>query len=408
MLAARDVAIVGAGMAGIAAAERLRAAGHAVVILEAREHVGGRAATDFETLSAPLDLGAQWLHTGPENPLLPLVRSCGFGPHDHNPVLHYRAGRRELDVSASRARFEASVRAAGDVAIADVYRCTSEADRLIAGVECTVICGTDPDRLSALDWSTMVEDSRNDLLTDGLGRFVQVYAANALAGCELRLGCPVTLVDRTGARPRLRTPRGDLEADVVLLTVPNGVLAAETIRFDPPLPDWKRDAVAGLPMGLLNKYAFRVERPVDGLADGDHLTLLRDDGNVVTCLVRPLGLPYAIVYAGGRFAAALETEGRDAALAFGRDVVHHLLGADATPATGPAIATAWAGDPWSRGSYATARPGRFADRAALARPVDGTLFFAGEATETVWAAQLAGAWLSGRRAADEIVASFEA
>lgn len=404
MQAAHDVAIVGAGIAGIAAAERLRAAGHTVTVLEARDRIGGRAVTDTATLGAAIDLGAQWVHTGPDNPLAPLLDRFGLRRLDHRPALHYRAGRRTVEVADSRARFETAVRGAGDVAVSQAFPELSEEDRLVAGLECSVICGTDPDRLSALDWATMVEDTHSQLLAVGLGRFVAIYAEIALAGCELYLGCPVTRIERTGSGLRLSTSQGALEAKAVLLTVPVGVLAAEAVRFDPPLPDWKQAAIDGLPMGLLNKLAFRMDAPVDGLPDGDHITLLQEDGTVATCLVRPLGLPYAIVFTGGRFAAALEAEGREAGLAYGRDVLHRLFGSSID--TGPAVATAWAGDPWSRGAYATARPGRHEARAALARPVEGGLFFAGEATETIWAAQLAGAWRSGLRAADEIVASL--
>lgn len=406
MPAACDVAVVGAGMAGIAAAERLSAAGLSVIVLEARDRIGGRACTDTATWGVPLDLGAQWLHTGPRNPLVPLVRAHGFRPRPHRPGLHYRAGDRDVDVSVSRRRFEATVRAAGDVGIAKVFDEQNEADRLVSGLECSIICGTDSDHLSALDWATMVEDGRNDMIAEGLGRFVQVYARAALVRADLRLGCPVHRIDWTGAQPSLSTPQGSVEARAMLLTVPNGVLASGHIQFAPSLPDWKQSAIEGLPMGLLNKVAFRMDRPVDALSDGDHLTLLRDDGNVVTCLMRPLGLPYAIVFLGGRHAAALEADGAAAMLDCGRDTLHRALGSAAVTGLGTGMATRWGADPWSRGAYATARPGAFQCRADLARPVDGRLFFAGEATETVWAAQLAGAWLSGLRAADEIVASL--
>lgn len=404
MPASTDVAIVGAGMAGLAAAEQLGAAGRTVVVLEARERIGGRAWTDIEALGVPFDLGAQWIHAAPQNPLLRLVRERGFATARHKPDVHFRCGGRDYDVAESRVRFEAAVRGAGDVAVASVFPEAGVAERLIAGLECTVICGTDSDRMSALDWSTMIDDSHGLMLPEGLGSFVRAYADSALANADLQLACPVVGIDWHGPRPRLTTPTGTLEAETVLVTVPTGVLAAGGILFDPPLPDWKRDAIEGLPMGLLNKLAFRLDEPVDGLENGDHITLLRDDGAVATCLSRPLGLPYIIVFVGGRFAAALEAEGPKAAQAYGREVVREALGSTAVRRITAATTTAWAAEPWSRGAYATARPGCFACRADLARPVDNRLFFAGEATESIWAAQLAGAWLSGRRAADEIAA----
>ena len=403
--AACDVAIVGAGMAGLAAAQALRAAGLSVTVLEARGRIGGRAYTDTAALGLPFDHGAQWLHVSDVNPLVPLVARYGDRMLAHKPRLHYRAGSRAIDVSDSRRRFQAAMQGPADIAVAAVFPEACEADRLVAGLECGLICGTDADRLSALDWATMIDGEANGLLADGLGRFVQRFATEALDGAALHLDCPVRRIEWDRPRPRLDTPGGALEAGAILLTVSTGVLASEAIRFDPPLPGWKLAALEALPMGNLNKLAFRLDMPADGLEDDDDIVLLRADGHVVSCLYRPLGLPCAVVYLGGSIATALEAEGHAVMLDYGREIVAEALG---SAVAGGILATgiaSWTRDPWSRGAYATARPGQFQSRAELARPVNHRLFFAGEATETVWAAQLAGAWRSGRRAAEEIVAA---
>lgn len=404
--AAYDVAIVGAGMAGLAAAERLRNAGLSVAVLEARPRLGGRAFTDTEALGAPFDLGAQWLHTGELNPLMALVRELDFAPEPHDYDLYFRVGGRDVDVSASRARFDADLRAAGDIAVSEAFALRDEADRLVTGSQCTLVCATDPDRMSTAAWVTMIDTGEDSLLADGLGAFVARYGERALSGCTLHLNCPVTAVDWRADTIRLRTDAGDCECRTALLTVPTGVLATAAIRFDPPLPEWKQSAIEALPMGRLNKIGFRLDDPVDGLNDGDALTLLREDGNVISCLVRPLGVPWAMVFVGGRFAAELEEAGRPAMLDYGRSCLAEALGGGAAARATRAIATGWSGDPWCRGSYATPQPGQAHRAADMARQIDHRLYFAGDATETVWAAQLAGAWRSGRRAAEEIVAAL--
>ena len=82
-----DTVIIGAGAAGLAAARHLVDAGQRVVVLEASSRIGGRAWTDSETFSAPVDRGCAWLHQADRNPFTPLAQACGFSlaAHDDAP-----------------------------------------------------------------------------------------------------------------------------------------------------------------------------------------------------------------------------------------------------------------------------------------------------------------------------------
>lgn len=121
---------------------------------------------------------------------------------------------------------------------------------------------------------------------------------------------------------------------------------------------------------------------------------------------RPFGYDYVVGFTGGRFATWLERAGSAAAVdlatshlksMFGNDIARHIVRHDVT---------AWGGDPWVRGAYSSLLPGGGDARAALARPLDERLFFAGEATHPQFFATCHGAWLSGERAADEAAASL--
>jgi monoamine oxidase len=119
-----------------------------------------------------------------------------------------------------------------------------------------------------------------------------------------------------------------------------------------------------------------------------------------------MGRPCIEGFFGGRLAQALEEEGPGAATAFAQDELAGLLGSAWRGRLTPLAETAWRDDPWARGSYSHALPGRSGDRAVLARPVDGRLFFAGEATSPDDFSTAHGAWITGLRAAEEALAAL--
>ncbi len=188
--------------------------------------------------------------------------------------------------------------------------------------------------------------------------------------------------------------------------MPTNLIASQAIRFRPALPA-KVDAARGLPLGLADKVMLALDEP-----QGVESTLPKD-GNLRGATMRtamgsyhlrPFGNACIEGYFGGSFARALEDAGPGALAAQGIDEIVALLGNDYRRKLKPLAESRWAHDPFARGSYSHALPGHAGDRAILAAPVDGRLFFAGEATSPNFFSTAHGARDSGERAAEEILA----
>ncbi len=419
-----DAVIVGAGVAGLAAAASLRRAGARCAVLEALPRVGGRAFTDHPAAlgGAAFDHGAGWLHAAERNPLAPLARAAGIALHDTSGdwtrqvmIGGRRAEAAELDAyDATWARFEAVARARAasgpDMSVDDAVAELHGDPWLpcVAAWEATLIAAADPRDLSVQDWHLNELSGGNLRVEGGLGAMVaRVLAA---PDAELRLGCAVRGIawDRPGGAVEVATAEGTLTARAAIVTVSTGVLRAGGIGFAPALPDERRAALDGLPMGLLSKVAFRVtglDRP-DLPARMSIYRRLADPAEPAIFFSRWPSQPELVVgFFGGRAAWALAAQGTAATADFARAELARLLGPrEAAACAGEAVVTQWGTEPAFLGAYAYARPGCMAARAAMDAPLAGRLWFAGEA----WcmdglAGTVGGAFLSGERAAAGVV-----
>jgi monoamine oxidase len=122
--------------------------------------------------------------------------------------------------------------------------------------------------------------------------------------------------------------------------------------------------------------------------------------------IRPFGQPCIEGFFGGSFARQLEAAGDGAIAAHSIDEIAGFLGNDIRRKLKPLRESRWGQDPFARGSYSHALPGHAGDRAVLAAPVDGRLFFAGEATSPNFFTTAHGARDSGERAAKEVLAAL--
>lgn len=405
-----DLLVIGAGAAGIAAARAARAAGRAVRVLEARRRPGGRAWTESATLGAPFDLGATWLHQAGDNPLTPLARDA----FDHDAVRSHRcliggrpAGAAEMaEYDAAYAAFHDRLRAARataapDAAVADHAPRGGFWDATVAHWEGPVICAAPLVAMDLRDFLDTQLAGPNLLLRDGIGGLLAGLAAEL----PVTYGAPVERLSWSGPGVVAEGPFGRIAARAAIVTAPTAVLAAGAIRFDPPLPAETEEAIHDLPLGLLSKIGLRA-------AGEDRLDLApfaglerrveAEDEAAMTFIAWPFGRDHVMGFLGGEAAWALAREGAAGLADHARAELRRAYGGRAAAALrfDRPLASDWGRDPWARGAYSHARPGRAAARAALARPLGGgRLRFAGEACHPRLAATVAGAWESGHIAA---------
>ncbi len=401
-----DVVVIGAGMAGLSAARVLKAAGLEVLIVEARGRIGGRAHSESTSFGTIFDHGGGSLHSADRNPVDPLARAHGFRPSDDQGAIwsftNGKALRGSDAFDAAMGRMTATLeerRGGDDVALSSIWAPGEGWGRLAATVAGALTRGVDFADLSSRDWWHRVETGIERMIPRGVGNLAAALGRDL----PVSLSTPVERIRLRPDRIVLETPKGTIEAAAALLTVSTGVLGAERIAFDPALPNWKRDAIGHVPMGLVNKIALQY-RP--GVLDAPAGTwLLGWDGKNRPCrfLLRPFESDLVIGFVGGGFAGELERAGPLAAIDYARQALTRAFGGKFDNAFRRARVTGWASDPWSGGALSAARPGHAKSRKLLGLPI-GRLYFAGEAVSADWAGQIAGAHLSGLAAAKEILA----
>ena len=407
-----DVAIIGAGAAGLGAANALKDSDLSVIVLEARDRVGGRAHTIMASPEVTFDVGCGWLHSANRNSFVKIAERFHFEINKNLPPWRERAygkafpqGERDdfiraLDAFYDRAE-EAAKAAERDGCDTPASLCLEPGNRWNPMIDAisTYINGCELDQVSILDMDAYEDTDINWRVRRGYGTLVAAYGA----ACPLALGCVVTLIDHTGKRVRIETSRGTLTAAQVIVTVPTNLIANEAIRFHPPLPA-KVDAARGLPLGLADKVTLALDEPEALPAEGN-LRAATMRTAMGTYHLRPFGQPCIEGFFGGRFAQSLEDAGEGALAAESINEIVSILGSDFRRKLKPLAESRWAHDPFAQGSYSHALPGHADKREVLAAPVDGRLFFAGEATSPGFFSTAHGARDSGERAAGEVLAS---
>ena len=403
-----DVAVIGAGAAGIAAARTLAGTGLSVTVLEARDRIGGRAHTLVRE-GVAVDMGCGWLHSADENPLAKLAEGGCFTidrtppPWESQAFDHEMSAAEQAEFGAAFAAFEERVAAAaarGEEGPASILfepdgRWNPRIDAISGALN-----GARFAEVSIRDYDAYRDTEVNWRIVEGYGRLVGSLGA----GAPVVLGCPVSRIDRSGPVLRLDTARGRVEARVVILTLPTDLIAAEAVRFDPPLPDLL-EAAANLPLGLASKLHLTVAGAEDFPPDSQ-LWGRADTADTAGYHLRPFGRPMIEAWFGGDIARQLEAEGEAAFLAFASDELANLLGSSFRKRIAPVATSMWGSDPWARGAYSHARPGCAGDRVRLKAPVEARIFIAGEAASEPFYGTAHGAWLEGERAAREALAAL--
>ena len=419
------VVIVGSGMAGVAAAHNLEASGYGVVILEARERIGGRIFTD-RSMGAPVDLGASRIHGSTRNPITGLAQR--YGAHsesvdwrnlvgfdeDGTPLEQKKVSHARDDLtSVLRRAYLKGLGRGEDVSVEEIVarqtkgRKFGRADRRtfefsLASFE---ILTSAP--LRELSWQYGKEYNEygggDHIVTNGYDNVIRGYGAVL----DIRTGVRVSKIRYHASGVDVETTAGKVSADRVIVTVPLGVLKANTIVFEPELPAEKYEAIQRVGMGLINKVALHFPRafwPRDPHALV-HAADTRGHFPVFINLYRYTSEPILVAIIPMSFANALEGMSERDATAMALDVLRGMYGSSVPDPDG-AVQTRWGSEPYTRGAYSYNRLGGSGqDRETLAEAVAGRVFFAGEATHRRMYGSVAGAYHSGVRAAKEVIRS---
>jgi monoamine oxidase len=403
-----DIVVIGAGVAGIAAARRILAAKRRVVLLEAADRVGGRCITDTRTFGVPLDRGAHWLYSPDSNPLAKFAGPAGLNLYRAPPGQKIRVGRRyaresELEDFLSvlvRVRHAIGEAARGKADLSCGQALPKELGDWRDTIEFVLgpfTCSKDLGDVSATDFSRMAPRGSASFCRQGLGTLVARLADEL----PIRLSTPVTRIEtwRRG-RVTVETPKGNIVARAAIVTASTSVLAAGKINFDPNLPRRYTDAIDHLRLGSYDRIALEMTGSPFGPQSDDLIFEKSDSVRTAGMLANVSGNQICMIDVAGKFGRDLAAEGERAMADFAVEWLTKLYGAEIRESVKRAYATRWNKEPFVLGAISAASPGDRSARSALMDPVRDRIWFAGEAvSETQWGT-VGGAWQSGERAAE--------
>jgi monoamine oxidase len=375
-----EVAIIGGGAAGIAAARHLHDAGIDCLLIEARNRLGGRAWTVPGPNGTALDLGCGWLHSADGNPWVAIADAQGHiidrtPPPWMRSSMGFRRGE-QADYRAVMHAFYERVnelaRADADVSVAAALEPDGRWNSLI-GAAVTFISGAEPAQISARDFADYANTDVNWRVVEGYGATIARHGA----GLPVALDCPVRRIDHGGARIRIETAKGVVTADRAIVTLPTNVLVDMESLLAPALPE-KIEAARDLPLGLDDKLFIALDSSEEFEADS-RVFGGKDTSKTAAYHIRPFGRAMIECFFGGDNARELEAAGEGAFFDFAISELTGILGNDFARRLKSIAAHHWGADPFARGAYSYAVPGKADSRAVLAETIDERLFFAGEA-----------------------------
>ncbi|MDB5082198.1 MAG: monoamine oxidase [Chloroflexi bacterium] len=418
-----EIIVIGAGIAGLAAARYLQDRDFEVIILEGRGRTGGRIWTD-NSLGVPLDLGAAWIHGVDGNPLTDLAQASGiktmptnfdaleiFGP-DGTELSEEQASQTATNFNKIRKQLEQLKEAADSqvslaAALAKLPADPNLSPILQRALRWTLFSDIENDfaadlaELSLLAWDEDKGFRGDDVIFPGGYRQITDGLAK---GLDIRLNQVVTGIEYDSKGVRVTTNQGVFSGSRVVVTLPLGVLKKGGVKFTPALPGPKLQAIQRLDMGVMNKIALKFPKRF-WAARTHRLGLLKEKGGKdfeFWNMEVYNGQPVLVGLAAGSYARSLEQLTKAEVVSQAMSDLKVIFG-PATPAPLEAVVTRWFADPFSYGSYSHVPPGAsFNDYKALAAPVGERLFFAGEATAADYPATVHGALLSGQREARAI------
>ncbi|HZS62934.1 MAG TPA: NAD(P)/FAD-dependent oxidoreductase [Xanthobacteraceae bacterium] len=399
-----DVAIIGAGAAGIAAARKVAEFNRSFALLEAGDHVGGRCITDTRSFGAPFDRGAHWIRQMDVNPVASLNKTSGFDVYPAPLGQKIRIGQRyarEGELEAFLANLVRANRAIADAAGRKTDVACAQALPPDLGAWAQTIgfvlgpYGTAKElsAISAADFAKADRD-HSGFCRQGYGTLL----ARTARSLPVQLSTPALAIDWQRGLT-ITTPRGTINPRTIIVTASVDVLTSGSLKFIPP-PKRVLDAAAKLKLGSYERIALDLPGNPLGLASDDAVFEQAQDPKTAAMLANVSGSPLCFVDIGGNLARDLAMQGEKEMVAFALEWLAKIYGTDLKKSVREARATRWLKDPLVLGAWSSAAPGAQSARRTLMEPVDDRIWFAGEAAhETLWGT-VQGAWQSGERAAE--------
>ena len=422
-----DTIVIGAGAAGLAATRTLQDAQHSVLLLEARDRIGGRVHTDYDFAPHPVECGAEYLHgenivtwnwirryrlkTLPvfdeyhnqfmylNQEMLPFKRWSiiegmeALDLMDDSPIdalIYSWIKKGKPDVSLSEFLSLNHIKLSPDVRrIVDNFLSGSYA----ANIDQLGVYG-----LAELTYAG--DGDRYARLQQGYSHLFARFAA----GLNIHHKTTVTRIHWSSSGVEIQTDTDKTyTAQQVVITLPLALLQENAVEFVPKLPDDKLNAIHSLGAGHITKLILKFDQPFWS-EEFESCSTTQD----TQLWWRPgwkhnNEAPVLTAFTGATGAEKLGALGRDGAIQKGLQDLEKMFEMSLTDRLVDALFVDWQADPYARMAYSYVPVNGAGVRSQLAQPIEQTLFFAGEATHPTRAATVHGALESGIRAANSIL-----
>jgi monoamine oxidase len=415
----KTVAVIGGGISGLAAAKKLKEKGFTVLVLEAQEKVGGRMRAD-RSLGIAFDEGASWIHSPNGNPITNLAKQANASTYltddeslaifDSNGTAYTEAFLDEQYTQFEKA-LEAVKRAGSQTqSFESVFnslypaQANSKIWKYMLSAYLEFDTGGDIANLSSKYFDDdEVFGGKDLIITNGYDKVTDFLAQ----GLDIRLNSRVTEINYAGAKIAIKANGNTIEADYVLVTVPLGVLKNNAISFMPALPVAKQNAIQNTKIGNVNKFLLTWntafwDTTVQYVGYTPEMKgKFNYFMNVKKFLPSTNGL---MTFALGNYATVTEAMTDTQIIA---EIMLHLKAIYGNNIPNPTnmLRTKWGQNINAFGAYSYSTNGTTtADFDTMQTEVDNKLFFAGEHTEKAYRGTVHGAYLSGIREADKIIA----
>lgn len=422
------VIVIGGGISGLGAAKDLQEAGYSVTILEAKEKIGGRINTD-RSLGFPLELGANWIHSNnlENNKLMSIKSELSLKTKIIDLTAHQNLKAFDLDGKEIFVTIEdidkLEFRIGMAAYLTSFVNPNASLQSVINNLKAWGLLSFAPEALLKAIIQTIElsagEDSKN-MSIDNLvaemeyletaGDDEEVYGGfdqitNFLSqGLDIRLNNPVTKINYSTDQIEIISEQKAYKADVVLVTVPLGVLQRELIEFIPALPETKKEAIANINLGNVNKVIFKF--PYNFWGDNNIYFIERENRSAFTTWINNESMvnePVLYSFISGEYSRNIEKESDEFIVQEAMKSLRRGFGEN-IPKPEAQIITRWGQEPYILGTYST--PGINQDdfllRSEYAKSIDNKVFFAGEATSIDEYGFAHGALRTGIREAEKI------